>query len=363
MSGAETGADQADAPGAHPSLEEALLGGARRWTRREVAELAGIPGERTERIWKALGFPTADDKARVFTDADVEALRVGERLIAAGLMTEHSETAMARALGHHLSRLAEWQVDTLLAWLEPDDLPEGGEGALATHALALLPEMELLQRHVWRRHLAARTQRARAETRYGSSAARGTRPARAASSSASRAEHLPPGDAGLRTLAVGFTDMVGYTRLTRAPSSTDFMRVLDSFEELTSSAVVDGGGRSVKTIGDEILYVCESPAAAASIALELAAGSGTGQLPTVRTGLAYGEVLHRFGDVYGAVVNVAARLTSLARSGTVLIDTALASELHGCAHYELTALRPVSVRGYSRLRPTLLKHAGRTPRG
>ncbi|MEV1025142.1 adenylate cyclase regulatory domain-containing protein [Streptomyces sp. NPDC050264] len=367
-----------------------LLGGGRAWTRRDIAERSGVKSERSAQIWRALGFPVVDDDARVFTDADVEALRAGERLIEAGLITEESETMMARALGHHLSRLAEWQMHTLWAWLNRDPGAPGDGAALMGHAAVLLPELEQLQRHVWRRHLAAHAGRMLAETEEtaligpeqgpGSGVDETSGPdADAASASASASGSgsgsgsgrniaagatvsgapRPPGEgADVRHLAVGFTDMVGYTRMTRGLDSAELVRVLDRFESLTGDVVAEGLGRVVKTIGDEVLFVCESASAAAAIALELTArAQSEPSLPQLRTGLAHGAVLNRFGDVYGAAVNIAARLTAVARPDTVLVDTAFAGELAGSAAFDLRVLRPVSVRGYSRLRPVLLRSA------
>ncbi|MGW1124531.1 adenylate/guanylate cyclase domain-containing protein [Streptomyces sp. NPDC002526] len=318
------------------SVEEVLLGGGRVWTRRDVAARAGVQFERAVRVWRALGFPAVDDDARVFTDADVEALRAGERLIAAGLITEHSEALMARALGHHLSRLADWQVDTLRDWMgQAGDTAPGREGLLA-HMAALLPEIERLQRYVWRRHLVAHAGHLLTEEREDGSVA---------------------GDgAHVRERAVGFTDMVGYTRMTRGLDGAELVGVLDRFETMTGDVVAEGRGQVVKTIGDEVLFVCESAADAAGIGLELSArAQADPKLPQVRTGLAHGPVIGRFGDVYGAAVNVAARLTAVARPASVLVNTALAGELAGVAAYALRPLRPVSVRGYSRLRPVLLR--------
>ncbi|MET9596002.1 adenylate/guanylate cyclase domain-containing protein [Streptomyces sp. NPDC006516] len=341
------------------TVEAVLLGGDRVWTRRDIGERSGVSPERTVQIWRALGFPVVDDDARVFTDADVDALRAGERLVAAGLITEENETAMARALGHHLSRLAEWQVHTLWAWLNRESGSATGGEALVEHAAALLPEMELLQRHVWRRHLAANAGRVLAE---GEEDAR-TAPGQGAAQGGGGPEHVAAGGpfapreaADVRERAVGFTDMVGYTRMTRGLDGSELVRIIDRFESLTGDVVAEGGGRVVKTIGDEVLFVCESAPEAADTALELTARAAAEQsLPQVRTGVAHGPMLSRFGDVYGATVNIAARLTAVARPGTVLVDTALAGELAGLARYELKALRPVSVRGYSRLRPVLLR--------
>ncbi|MFI7387242.1 adenylate cyclase regulatory domain-containing protein [Streptomyces sp. NPDC049813] len=374
MSAAEPSRDApADPTGAgqlRRAVEEMLLGGGRVWTRRDIAERSGVRPERSAQIWRALGFPVVDDDARVFTDADVDALRAGERLIRAGLITEQSETMMARALGHHLSRLAEWQMHTLWTWLERDLDAPGDTAAFLTHAAALLPEMELLQRHVWRRHLAAQAGRMLTGAEHrppGGAAGEPEARAKAATDAAGAPGKQAGTDAGggpgaaheaadIRHLAVGFTDMVGYTRMTRGLDGPELVRVLDRFETLSGDVVAEGLGRVVKTIGDEVLFVCESAAAAADIALELTArAQGEPGLPHLRTGLAHGPVLNRFGDVYGAAVNIAARLTAVARPDTVLVDTVFAGELAGTSAYDLKVLRPVSVRGYSRLRPVLLR--------
>ncbi|MGW2838487.1 adenylate/guanylate cyclase domain-containing protein [Streptomyces sp. NPDC001493] len=344
-----------------PAIEEVLLGGGRVWTRQEMAERSGVGAGRTAQIWRALGFPMVEEDARVFTDADVEALRAGERLIAAGLITEESEIMMARALGHHLSRLAEWEVHTLWSWINRESEFTLDGAKLMAHAAALLPEMEQLQQHVWRRHLAAYAERVLAEAQEAQEATR------AAPAGPGQDEPLPDHEgADVRDRAVGFTDMVGYTRMTRGLGNAELVRVLDLFEGLTGDVVAEGRGRVVKTIGDEVLFVCESASEAADIALELTARAGAeARLPQVRTGLAHGAVLSRFGDVYGAAVNIAARLTAVARPDTVLVNTELAGELSGMPAYELRSLRPVSVRGYSRLRPVLLRpgRAHGRPRG
>ncbi|MFF1922345.1 adenylate/guanylate cyclase domain-containing protein [Streptomyces sp. NPDC058221] len=361
MSAADPSEEQAPPSGGDElrrAVEEVLLGGRRIWTRRDVAERSGVGPGRTVQIWRALGFPAVGDDVRAFTEADVEALRVGERLIEAGLITEEGETMMARALGHHLSRLAEWQAQTLRTWMNRESRASE-DGEPAGRAAALLPEMELLQRHVWRRHLAACTARVLAETEEDAPVEAGQRPGRAEGEpgGAAAGGPVPSGEgADVRDRAVGFTDMVGYTRMTRGLDSAELVRVLDRFERLTGDVVAEGRGRVVKTIGDEVLFVCESASSAAGIALELTARAEVDQgLPRLRTGLAYGAVLGRFGDVYGAAVNIAARLTAVARPDAVLVDTVFAGELAGMAAYELKALRPVSVRGYSRLRPVLLR--------
>ena len=81
-------------------------------------------------------------------------------------------------------------------------------------------------------------------------------------------------------------------------------------------------------VGDEVLFVTGQPADAAEIALRLTSPDRDRRgLPALRVGMAAGRVLTRFGDVYGPVVNLAARLTSLARPGTALVGAELAAAL------------------------------------
>ncbi|WIY02854.1 adenylate/guanylate cyclase domain-containing protein [Amycolatopsis mongoliensis] len=318
-------------------LERVLLGGRRKYTRLEVAEKAGVPEERSRRLWRALGFATVGDDEVVFTDADVEAMRTADQLVQSGLIDPSIEVSVTRALGQHLSRLAEWQVDML--WELIKEQPELGrsERQVARLVDRLLPELEQVQNFVWRRHLAA----------Y-----------------AGRAFAAPDENLEARTEVVGFVDMVGYTRLTRQIDEEELSRVLDAFELLAAETIAEHHGRVVKMIGDEVLFVADAAVDAAEIALALTERTSADEsLPAVRAGMASGRILSRFGDVYGSVVNLAARLTSVARPGTILVDRELASQLSEEKAYELRPRRPVTVRGYNRLRPAALRRAAEAPAG
>ena len=120
--------------------------------------------------------------------------------------------------------------------------------------------------------------------------------------------------------------------------------------------VVSNHGQVVKMLGDEVLFVTDRPADAAAIALRLTSPDRARRgLPALRVGMAAGRVLTRFGDVYGPVVNLAARLTSLARPGTALVDAELAAALAPEGGYRLRHQRPVAVRGYQHLRSWALR--------
>ena len=114
-------------------------------------------------------------------------------------------------------------------------------------------------------------------------------------------------------------------------------------------------GRVIKTIGDEVLFVADDPVDAARIALGLVEAEDEG-FPEVRVGLAYGDVVSRLGDVFGPVVNIASRLTSLARPGRVLLDREMHEVLKPLTdEFRVRRARTATVRGYIRLDTWALK--------
>ncbi|TCM49356.1 adenylate/guanylate cyclase domain-containing protein [Kribbella sp. VKM Ac-2568] len=306
-------------------FEQALLGGERKFTRIEVSERAGVSSERAERMWRALGFATVPDDEVAFTDGDVEALRLVAALEDDGFIDPAVESSLARKLGQTQSRLASWQSAMFLELLGASKLK--ADDAIEVAAL-LLPAMERLQTYVWRRHLAAAAGRAVAGS---DELARGVR-------------------------VVGFADIVSFTRLTRRLSEPELGRLIERFEGLAADVVALNGGRVIKSIGDEVLFVTDTPAQGAAVALALQDKMReAGDLPELRIGLSYGSILIRLGDVYGEVVNLASRLTSECKPGRVLIDRELAAALDGHPSYRLRRLRRVSVRGYHHLTPYALQ--------
>lgn len=315
-------------PPGEQQIEQTLLGGARRYNRIEVTDAAGVSLDRARKLWMAMGFAEVDDDAVVFTDGDVEALRVWNALVGTGIVDVADETAVARALSQPLSRLAEWQAQEVLTKAVDLDV---APAQLAHLAAGLLPVIEALQSYVWRRHLAAATGRALYAGR----------------------EELTA-----RRCVVGFADIVGYTTTTRHSDVEELSALLEAFEKDATETIAAHHGRVVKTVGDEVLFVADTARDAAEIAAHLTGGDRESQgLPTLRVGLAMGQVLSRFGDVYGSVVNLAARLTTLARPGSVLVDKELADALRDDERYALRPRRPTAVRGYHHLRSWSLRRA------
>ena len=310
-------------------FEEALLGGQRKYTRLQVAEAAGVSPDRTHRLWTAMGFASVGDEDAVFTDGDIEALRVWKLLLETGAFDPGAEVSAARTISQTVSRLAEWQVQEVMARVREAN---GTEADVAQLASVLLPVIEGLQSYVWRRHLAAAAGRMLSES---------------------------PAEMSTQILAVGFADIVGFTSTTRHANIEELTELLESFEENAAEAIAEFHGRVVKTVGDEVLFVADTARDAALIAVRLADPNRDDDgLPTLRVGLAMGPVLSRFGDVYGSTVNVAARLTALARPGTILVDRTVAAELDADPDFRLRSRRPSSVRGFSRLRSWSLRANG-----
>ena len=95
----------------------------------------------------------------------------------------------------------------------------------------------------------------------------------------------------------------------------------------------------MKTVGDGVLFTAGTGVAAVNIGLDLPEAWEAEDRPPLRTGAAYGPVLTRLGDIYSPVVNMASRLTSLARPSTVLVDRELAQQLRGNPAYRVRPLR------------------------
>lgn len=328
-----------EAPSSDQLIEETLLGGPARYTRAQVEKLSGVPADYGLRIWRALGFPTPPEDEATFTDEDVAALQEIRELLDTELVDEEMVLHLARAVGQTMGRLAGWLGGVWLRRLGqeiPDDQPVTEE--LVFTALAateeLRPRFERLLLHGWRRQLAASALHSLTTT-----AAATADPA-----------------SGVALMAAGFADVVSFTRLSRRMDERELAEFVERFEATAAGIIADLGGRLVKTLGDEVFFVAADAAVAAEIALSLAGRHGVDPgFPRVRAGLAYGEVILRLGDFFGTPVNLAARLTSIAYPGAVLVDGELAAALADDDRYDFSSLRPRPLQGLGRVRPRLLR--------
>jgi adenylate cyclase len=271
-----------------------------RMTAAEAAGKAGLTVEDVQRLTLAIGRPVADPGQRAFTPADVEVF--GMFNAAAELFGEEPLLQFMRVVGSSLGRIADAAVGVFLADVETP-LAQAGAGELAL-AKANLEAIEVakllpgLMDVVFRALMESAIERNRAARTEASSLV---------------TVHM----------AVGFIDIVGFTPLSQRIPVADLRSVVDEFEGPALDTVAAHGGRVVKLIGDEVMFVALDAASASEIALALVERFGEDASVTPRGGLAVGEILTRGGDYYGPVVNVASRIADLAVPNEILVTREL----------------------------------------
>jgi len=125
---------------------------------------------------------------------------------------------------------------------------------------------------------------------------------------------------GARDVNVAFADLVGFTRLGEELAADELGRVAGRLTELADE-VVRPPVRVVKTIGDAAMLASPAPEGLvdSGLALVEAADAEGEEFPQLRVGMACGPALSRAGDWYGRPVNLASRITGVARPGSVLV--------------------------------------------
>lgn len=232
-------------------------------------------------IWVGSGKGTTDDVARAFGSIET-----------------------ARSLGY-------WPIYLAMAW----------GSALVVHwtvAVTGIPRR--------RRKRAARAEKAAA---------------RAAGRLASAAAQPGPDDAPTlhdgrqrRWFAVMFTDLVGSTPLTEQLGDEAWAEALRRHRDAVRRRIERHGGTEVGTQGDGFLIRFPSPDAAVACAADLQRTVAQrreqdADVPPVRIGIHAGEVVHDGDDddLVGRVVNLASRVTQVARPGEILVTEAVADHL------------------------------------
>lgn len=129
-----------------------------------------------------------------------------------------------------------------------------------------------------------------------------------------------------------FADIAGFTALTEAHGDEHAAALVDEFCASVESALPPGG-EQVKRIGDAVMLRIPEPADAVHLGLRLTRDALKEHgASAVRVGLNHGPAIARDGDYFGAAVNLAARVSSIAAGGEVLLTghtAALAPRLEG----------------------------------
>jgi adenylate cyclase len=165
-------------------------------------------------------------------------------------------------------------------------------------------------------------------------------------------------DPDAHEIAIGFADLEGFTALSQQLPDDELAQVVDRFETIAYDVVSAHAGRVVKMIGDEVMFTVDAADAAAQIGLALAEGTrGADELSDLRVGLAAGPLLEREGDLYGPVVNLASRITSIAFPGTIVVSESVRDQLEGQEEYRLRSMRARYLKDIGRVPLWVLRRA------
>jgi adenylate cyclase len=298
---------------------EAVVGGRAVYTADEIAQRSGVSRDFLAALRRAHGMPIPEEDIRQFSEIDLEAARLARDFSAAGL-SEEQMLATARVLGRGLAQVAEVMRATALEMaLEPGaDEAELAERYRAV-AEQFAPMTAPLLTNGLRMHL------------------RNVLRNEAVTVAERESGRLP----GAREVAVCFADLVGFTQLGEELPPDDIGAVAERLEEMTAH-IVCAPVRFVKTIGDAAMLVSPEAEPLLENALELVdAAAAERDFPRLRAGVAFGPALRRAGDYYGRPVNLASRITGIARPGSVLVTQDVQDAVEGDFRFSFAGSRAI----------------------
>jgi adenylate cyclase len=269
------------------------LGG--RYTAAEVEARSGLPEEVMLRLRRLLGLAEADPAERVFSDDDIAQARSVRLFLDSGFEAEVL-AEVTRVVGEGTSRIAAAVAAAFAdTFLQAGDSEEQVAQRFDTLAEQLTPAISPVLVGSFNAHLRESIQRgmiSRTDLQSG------------------QLNSAPE-------IAVCFADLVGFTRL----GGELEVRELGSVASRLARAARDRAiapVRLIKTIGDAAMLVSSEPGPLIDAALGLIEDAEAAELPSLRAGIAWGPAVQRSGDYFGHSVNLASRVTGIARPGSVL---------------------------------------------
>jgi adenylate cyclase len=275
-------------------VERVLAGQGKLYTREELAEETGLDLDFLDEAGRALGVPIRQPGERAITEDVLELSRSAKVLLDAGIPREaflELTAVMSRSMAN-IAASFSWVFGEALLQAGDTERDLGLRYAEALRNLGPLVAPTLEQMFNLRMSEQMRE------------------------AVISQAELQSGKLAGAQPVAVGFVDIVGFTRLGEDVSPDDVGAVVRRFERAVADAV-EPPVRLVKTIGDAAMLVAPEAGPVVESVLSLVERSQE-EAPLLRGGVALGDGLQRAGDWYGRPVNLAARLTSFARRGSVV---------------------------------------------
>jgi adenylate cyclase len=285
-------------------VERAFDAGEERFTAAEIAEGAGIDRDFLVRLLQALGAPIPDHEERAYTELDLEAAKRARHFMDVGLPKE-AVLETSRIIGISMANLADANRDMVgEVFTEPgiDERELAMRYAAAAETMPPLLGETLL--HAYRIHLREAIRQAVVTE---SELARG---------------RLDGSD----DVTIAFADLVGFTRLGESLEIEQIGQLTGRLFELAAEAARPPV-RLVKMIGDAAMFSSRDPVPLMEAVVGLVDAAGTEEMPSLKAGVATGPALGRGGDWYGRPVNLAARITSIARPDSVLADESVKESL------------------------------------
>jgi len=281
---------------------ERVVGGRTRYSAREIAERTGVELDFLRAIRRAMSLSIPDDDEPAYTEGDLESVEMTVTFLAAGISSEEV-LDLLRTLGRGLSQAAETlRTLPLRLVLEPGVSEHDLARRYAQAVSQLAPMLGPLITNLLNLHLRemAQSEAINVAERSGG--------------------QLP----GSREIAVCFADLVGFTRLGEEVPPDELGRLAVRLEALAGDAARPPV-RLVKTIGDAAMLTSVEPEPLLDATLRLldAADAEGADFPQLRAGAALGPALSRAGDWFGRPVNLASRITAVARPGSLLVEREL----------------------------------------
>jgi adenylate cyclase len=296
----------------------------------EVAARGATTVDRVHRVRLAAGLPAdLGDPGHPGLPSTV----VGDMVsfeAGAALFGETPTLSFTRVVGAAMSRLAEAAVSLFLTERMPGLSSDVGELARARAAedgtatfIAVTPQ---LMANLLREHMALAIRR-------------------------SIGERTLEVDERAVTVGLGFVDLVGSTTWASGLTLKAHALALAGFESAAWEIASAHGGRVVKLIGDEAMFLAPSGADAARIAVEVCrAVADDHALPAARGAVGYGIVGARDGDYFGPLVNLVARAVKVGEPGSVVVTETVRADLdHSPApddRFEIVELSARELRGF-----------------
>jgi len=153
-----------------------------------------------------------------------------------------------------------------------------------------------------------------------------------------------------KQIAICFAAVTGGTLLYQKLGDSSALLAIKKHLEMLSEAIIANNGQVVKTIGDGIMATFPTAINAIDASRSMALIVDThpkisGIKLSVRIGIHYGHVLEQNGDFWGDGVNVAARLSGLAKDGEVFMSRDTADAIPQKMQRHLRDLSGLSIKG------------------